>query len=175
MRAGYALAPGDARDVMKPDDPIASPGNAERFYRNVWGYHALNLVVHLLAGLALFGVVRRTLTSPPLRARFGAAATSLAFVVAAIWLVHPLQTESVTYIVQRVESLMGLFYLLTLYCAIRAWDEGPQRGWWARRDLGHRDRRCGHEPAAALGRLQRRALQQDLATCEAGQKIRAMR
>ena len=36
--------------------------------------------------------------------------------VAAIWIAHPLQTESVTYIVQRDESLMGLFYLLTLYC-----------------------------------------------------------
>jgi tetratricopeptide (TPR) repeat protein len=39
--------------------------------------------------------------------------------VALLWIVHPLQTESVTYVVQRAESLMGLFYLLTLYCFIR--------------------------------------------------------
>jgi tetratricopeptide (TPR) repeat protein len=36
----------------------------------------------------------------------------------------------VTYVIQRVESLMALFYLLTLYCAIRAWDPGRRRRWW---------------------------------------------
>jgi Tfp pilus assembly protein PilF len=41
--------------------------------------------------------------------------------VALLWAVHPLQTGAVTYIVQRAESLMGLFYLLTIYCAIRGW------------------------------------------------------
>jgi tetratricopeptide (TPR) repeat protein len=73
------------------------------------GYHAVNLAVHLLAGLVLFGIARRTLRSLP----------GLALVIALIWTVHPLQTESVTYLSQRAESLMGLFYLLTLYCFIR--------------------------------------------------------
>ena len=57
----------------------------------------------------------------------------LAFAVALLWIVHPLNTESVTYIVQRGESLMGLFLLLTLYCAIRASEDGPRRAVWARR------------------------------------------
>ena len=39
-----------------------------------------------------------------------------------IWAVHPLQTESVTYVVQRAESLMALCYLLTLYAVIRGAD-----------------------------------------------------
>jgi tetratricopeptide (TPR) repeat protein len=86
---------------------------------NVWGYHALNLAVHILAGLTLFGIVRRTLLQARLRERFGAAASELALATAILWTVHPLQTESVTYIVQRAESIMGLFYLLTLYCFIR--------------------------------------------------------
>ena len=86
---------------------------------NVWGYHALNLAVHIFAGLALLGIVRRTLLQPALRDRFGAAANELALTVAVLWTVHPLQTESVTYIIQRAESIMGLFYLLTLYCFIR--------------------------------------------------------
>jgi len=86
----------------------------------VWGYHAVNLVVHVLAGLVLFGVVRRTLLTVRLRDRFSSAAAPLAFAVAAIWLAHPLQTSSVTFIAQRAESLMGLFYLLTIYCSIRA-------------------------------------------------------
>jgi tetratricopeptide (TPR) repeat protein len=85
----------------------------------VWGYHALNLTIHILAGLTLLGIVRRTLQQPSLRERFGAAANGLALAVAVLWTVHPLQTESVTYVVQRTESLTGLFYLLTMYCFIR--------------------------------------------------------
>ena len=96
---------------------------------NTWGYHAFNLGVHLLAALTLFGIVRRTLQSPRLRERFGQAATPLALGVALIWLVHPLQTQAVTYIIQRCESLMGLFFLLTLYCVIRGF-QAARPAWW---------------------------------------------
>ena len=96
---------------------------------NPWGYHAFNVGIHILAALLLYGVVRLTLLSEGLRSRFGDAAPWLAGVIALIWLVHPLQTESVTYVIQRGESLMGLFYLLTLYCVIRS--SGPSRSiWW---------------------------------------------
>ena len=91
-------------------------------------YHAFNIVVHILAALTLFGLVRRTLRLPVLRARFEGAATALALATALIWELHPLQTESVTYIIQRAESLAGLFYLLTLYCVARgALSERPLR------------------------------------------------
>lgn len=115
----YALTPIDARTTFDPPAP-GSLASGDRFERNVWGYHAMNLTIHLLAALALFGVVRRTLDTPALRTVAGQAATPLAFLVALAWTVHPLQTGSVTYIVQRVESLMGMFLVLTLYCAIRA-------------------------------------------------------
>jgi tetratricopeptide (TPR) repeat protein len=96
----------------------------------LWGYHALNLAIHILAGLTLLGVVRRTLQQPRLRARFGAVADELALATAVLWTVHPLQTESVTYVVQRAESIMGLFYLLTLYCFIRGADSPRPRPWY---------------------------------------------
>ena len=97
---------------------------------HLWGYHALNLAIHILAALTLFGIMRRTLLQPKLRLRFGAMANELALAVALLWTVHPLQTESVTYIVQRAESLMGLFYLLTLYCFIRAAESPRPRAWY---------------------------------------------
>jgi tetratricopeptide (TPR) repeat protein len=112
----------------------------------VWGYHAVNLALHLLAGLTLFGIVWRTLglvgrviPNPPLsvsdpsnrrvkdNAPYPANATLLAFTVALLWTLHPLQTEAVTYIIQRAESLMGLLFLLTLYCFIRS--VGSPRAW----------------------------------------------
>jgi len=96
---------------------------------NPWGYHAFNIAIHICAALVLYGVVRRTLLSSPLRQRWGAVAPWLAGMIAAIWVVHPLQTESVTYTAQRGESLMGLFYLLTLYCVIRL-DASPRGMAW---------------------------------------------
>ncbi|MGO8702998.1 MAG: glycosyltransferase family 39 protein, partial [Candidatus Brocadiia bacterium] len=98
----------------------------------IMSYHIFNVTVHLLAALALFGIVRRTLTVPALKGRFDPkAATAIAFSAALIWLLHPLQTEAVTYIVQRSESLMGLFYLLTLYCFIRSASSARPVRWHA--------------------------------------------
>ncbi len=83
------------------------------------GYHLVNLLIHLAAAWTLFALVRRTLRTPRLSERFGSAATVLALAISAIWAWHPLQTEAVTYLAQRAESLMGLCYLLTLYCFVR--------------------------------------------------------
>ncbi len=127
----YALAPAGVREDFETAAPRATPDSAARAARNLWGYHAANLAIHVLAALALFGVVRRTLIAEPLRARIGSLAEPLALAVALVWVVHPLHTESVTYLVQRVESLMGLFYLLTLYCAIRARDSRRPVAWGA--------------------------------------------
>ncbi len=67
----------------------------------VWSYHVANLAIHLVGALLLFGILRRTFLLPTMRDRWGAAALPLAFVAALLWAIHPLQTESVTYIVQR--------------------------------------------------------------------------
>ena len=133
LALNHAMASPDVRDVMAPGRPGDSSDTSDKFLRNVWGYHFLNLLLHVLAAAALFGVVRRTLASERLRAMFGPQATALAFVVALVWVVHPLTTDAVTYVVQRTEVLMGLFYLCTLYCAIRAGERrttGTARAWW---------------------------------------------
>ncbi len=94
----------------------------------VWSYHVVNVVLHLTTALLLFGVVRRTLLSPGLRNRYGSETSWLAGAVAVIWVVHPLTTESVTYILQRTEVLMGVFFLLTLYGVIRGFDPSTPLG-----------------------------------------------
>src|SRR5205814_2349785 len=85
-----------------------------------WGYHALNLALHIACALVLFGILRRTFLLPSLRSSIGAAADRLAFASTLLWLVHPLPSEIVNYVSQRTEATMALCYLLTLYCAIRA-------------------------------------------------------
>ncbi|HSF03462.1 MAG TPA: glycosyltransferase family 39 protein, partial [Solirubrobacterales bacterium] len=94
---------------------------------DVRGYHALNLAMHAIAALLLWRVAARTLASPALLGRYGGEGT--AFAIALVWSLHPLLSEPVTYIVQRTELMMGLFYLLTFYCALRAWTD-PRRGAW---------------------------------------------
>ncbi|MES2693227.1 MAG: hypothetical protein V4773_07115, partial [Verrucomicrobiota bacterium] len=117
---------------------------------DVWSYHVSNILIHAGASLLLFGIVRRTLarrehTTATTTAAVMAEATAggsdattpgrLAFAIAALWALHPLHTQAVTYTVQRAESLMGFFYLLTLYAFVRGLDEqaaGRQpRRWWA--------------------------------------------
>ena len=71
-------------------------------------------------GVTLFGVVRRTLSPPALRSAFGAPRRGSRWPSRSCGSCIRCTTAAVTYVVQRVESLMALFYLLTLYCAIRA-------------------------------------------------------
>jgi len=78
------------------------------------GYHAVNIAIHLAAGFVLFLLGLRTLALSGMGE--GRRPALLAASAAMIWIVHPLNTESVTYVIQRSESLMGLFYLLTLLC-----------------------------------------------------------
>jgi len=92
-------------------------------------HHAVNLAIHIVAALMMFGLTRRILR----RQRFctlGSARSDIAaFAATLIWLLHPIQTESVTYLVQRAESLMGMFFMLTMYCAVRAVDSPRRLSW----------------------------------------------
>lgn len=93
-------------------------------------FHLTNLAIHVGAALAFLGVLRRTLVLPVFRGTFGAAIPTLSLVTAAAWALHPLLTESVSYITQRYESLMGLFVMLTFYAVVRmAGSSTPNR--WA--------------------------------------------
>jgi Flp pilus assembly protein TadD len=113
---------------------------------NVRGYHVTNLAIHILAALTLYGLVRRTLaqhradvSAEALAMSVGSGAGALArhswglaLTTALLWAVHPLQTQAVTYTIQRAESLVGLLYLLTLYGALRgSTDTQHPRRWQA--------------------------------------------
>jgi protein O-mannosyl-transferase len=99
------------------------------------GHHVVNVAIHAAAALVLFGLIRRTLQRRAVSGRDAYAATLVAGAAALVWAVHPLQTEAVTYLVQRAESLMALFYLLTLYGFARgiaaSRGAGGGAGWFA--------------------------------------------
>ena len=86
-----------------------------------WGFHVVNLLIHLLASITIFGITRLLLKTPVLRDTIPSSQCDLfALGPALLFLAHPVQTESVTYIVQRLASLATLFYLLTLWMYLKA-------------------------------------------------------
>jgi protein O-mannosyl-transferase len=93
-----------------------------------WSYHLFNVLVHVAAACTLYSLVRRTLERAG-SDRVRPAADGLALTISLLWMLHPLQTGSVTYIIQRGESLMGLFCLLTLYCFVRSGDSAHAGRW----------------------------------------------
>ncbi len=91
------------------------------------GFHLTNLALHLACGFLLFGMLRRTLRSPRLGAEWATIADPFAWVVSSVWLLHPIQAEAVNYLTQRTELMVSLFYLGTIYAAIRAWEAPTPR------------------------------------------------
>ena len=89
------------------------------------GYHRTNLMLHLAASLALFGLARRTLLRVHLEDR---TARALGLVAALAWAVHPINTSAVIYLSQRGELGVGLFLFLMLYGLNRAIPTGAEAG-----------------------------------------------
>ncbi len=86
-----------------------------------WSYHAVNLALHVAAALALFGVLRRALRLP--RAGLDArSADAVALASALLWVVHPLNSQAVIYLIQRAELMAGLAVLGVLLCFLHAVD-----------------------------------------------------
>ena len=94
-----------------------------------FGYHVFNVLMHISSSLLIFGIVRRTLLSKSLGAQWGNSAALLALAIALLWGVHPIQTNAIDYITQRLESLADFFYLSALYCLIKS-DESKHSTLW---------------------------------------------
>lgn len=95
----------------------------------VMGYHLVNISIHLLASIFLYFFVAQVLLLPKLRERYGAHSQFIALLSAALWAIHPIQVQAVTFIVQRMASLAGLFYIMsmTFYVKARVTEEGWMR------------------------------------------------
>ncbi|MEE4356795.1 MAG: CDC27 family protein [Desulfococcaceae bacterium] len=77
-------------------------------------YHLVNILIHIGCSLLLLLFFYKTLKSPKLKDKYGAAAFPLAWAAALLWGLHPLQINAVTYIVQRMTAMALLFALISL-------------------------------------------------------------
>ncbi len=125
---------GGRADITVSGRPIATVSFALNYALGglqAAGYHAFNLAIHIASSLLIFGIVRRTLRLPRLADQFAASAGVIGFAIALLWLVHPIETKAVTFLVQRVESLAAFFYVLTLYALLRGVTSESPRRWFA--------------------------------------------
>lgn len=100
---------------------------------NVTGYHLFNIAVHMVSAVMVFWVVLLTFRTPFFQTRRTGEAShiseaiTIALFSGLIFVAHPVQTQAVTYIVQRFASLATLFFLLSIimYAKWRLTDSGP--------------------------------------------------
>lgn len=85
----------------------------------VRGYHVVNIIIHIITALLLYAFVQATLRLPPLQKQF-AGSGYIPLCTALIWAAHPLQTQSVTYIVQRMNSMGVMFFMAAMLCYVLA-------------------------------------------------------
>jgi tetratricopeptide (TPR) repeat protein len=99
---------------------------------DVFGYHLVNLLIHITSGVLLYWLLMLTFSLPSLKDRYGSKAFSIALFSSLLFVVHPIQTQSVTYIVQRMTSMAGMFYLLgmLLYVKGRLSEGTPRALYW---------------------------------------------
>jgi tetratricopeptide (TPR) repeat protein len=85
----------------------------------VFGYHVVNILVHILTAYFLFLAIINILKSPNLRTQYQGKENFVAFLAALLWAINPIQVQAVTYIVQRMASMAAMFYILSLYLYLK--------------------------------------------------------
>ena len=86
---------------------------------NVVGYHGVNFVIHILTAFMLFLTTLNILRTPTLENKYKKNTYMIALLAAALWAVNPIQTQAVTYIVQRMTSLAAMFYISSIFFYVK--------------------------------------------------------
>lgn len=123
------FAGGTRGDIYHPIlyRPVAMNSFAWNYYfheLNVLGYHVINFLIHITAAIFLYFFIFKILTIRKLK-----DASLIAFFATALWALNPIQLTSVTYIVQRMTSLAGMFYIMSMYLYLQARTSGKARYW----------------------------------------------
>jgi protein O-mannosyl-transferase len=87
---------------------------------DVTGYHVVNISIHMITALFLFLCVYTLLNTPNVSDKFTNNRYSIALLAAVLWAIHPIQIQAVTYIVQRMASMAGMFFIAAIYTYVKA-------------------------------------------------------
>lgn len=85
----------------------------------VFGYHLVNIGIHCMNASLLFFTILNLLRTPNMKDRYQGSEHFIALLAAAFWALHPIQTQAVTYIVQRMASMAVLFYIAGIFLYVK--------------------------------------------------------
>ena len=86
---------------------------------HVFGYHVVNTAIHLITAFLLFLTVLYLFQTPRMKGEYYGSEYFIALLSATLWAINPIQTQAVTYIVQRMASMAAMFYILGIYFYLR--------------------------------------------------------
>ena len=86
----------------------------------MFGYHLVNFIIHFTATVFLYLFIKNSLMLPIFDNRYHDRAHLAAFLSAIIWAIHPIHVTAVTYIVQRMASMAGMFTIMSMYGYLKA-------------------------------------------------------
>ena len=95
----------------------------------VWSYHVFNICSHIIATLLVYNLVCQiSFFLKDISNKNKKPVNSWAFLSASIFALHPLSTQSITYISSRSSSLVTIFYLATLILFFKGFTEKKKEG-----------------------------------------------
>ncbi|BBO87385.1 tetratricopeptide repeat protein [Desulfosarcina ovata] len=116
------LQPQDPGSAERIKRPLAYMSFAINWYfgkNRVFGYHLVNFCIHFISAAFLYLFITRALLITKPAARYRSMAHPIALLSAFIWAIHPIQVSAVTYIVQRMASMAGMFTIMSMYAYLR--------------------------------------------------------
>jgi tetratricopeptide (TPR) repeat protein len=110
--------------------PLAHLSFALNWYAgrdDVFGYHLVNVMIHLLSSCLLYLTISTLFRTPNLQSRYSGTSHFISLLATVLWMINPIQTQAVTYIVQRMTLLASLFFITGIYCYLLARLTGSRR------------------------------------------------
>jgi protein O-mannosyl-transferase len=116
--------------------PVSNLSLAINWYlgqSNVTGYHVFNTCIHILTAFFLYLTIVNLLKAPNLYRQYDENKYFIAVLAACLWALNPIQTQAVTYIVQRMAAMAAMFYIIGIFCYLKArlHDSAMKRLCWA--------------------------------------------
>ena len=126
----YAIHRFDLKEIFSSSNrPVLDITLAVNYYfgkLNVFGYHLVNLLLHISNGIMLYFILFQTANLTSMKEKYGQRAYRIALYASLIFIAHPIQTQAVTYIISRSSVLATTFYLLTILLFIQAFQKSSK-------------------------------------------------
>jgi tetratricopeptide (TPR) repeat protein len=102
-------------DLLRPVSYLSLAINYYFGGLETFGYHLINFIIHYVAAIFLFLFIFDTLRLPLLKDRYGERAYAISALATVFWAINPVQVLAVSYVVQRMASMAGMFYIAAMY------------------------------------------------------------